>query len=239
MLPGDARLHDVEIPQSHLDRIVRRRGRLHIYADFDPKRTALVVVDMQNAFVAPGGIGEVPLARAIVPNINAIARALRTGGGRVVWIRGLVDSPRGPWALYLAEFEKNPDAWRAALAPGAEGWKFWHEMDVRPDDLVVRKDRYSAFHGPDDLDGTLRAAGVDTVIVAGTLTNSCCESTARDAMHHDYRTIMVMDANACRSDADHLATMSTFLNSFGDVLTTAAIVARIAACRGAATRAAE
>ncbi len=228
-------MHNVEIPEEHLARVARRRGTLHPFAQFVPATAALVVVDMQNAFVAPGGLAEVPEARAIVANINRLAWALRTAGGAVVWVRGHVESERGPWALYLKSFEAKPGAWTATLKRGADGWKFWHEMDVRPEDVVVHKDRYSAFYGPDDLDNLLKRRGIETVIVAGTLTNSCCESTARDAMNHDYQTIMVMDANACRSDADHLATMSTFIMSFGDVLTTETIVAHLAQFRRNAT----
>ncbi len=231
-------MHDVEIPQEHLDRVIRRRSTLHIFEKFDPGSTAMVVVDMQNAFVAPGALAEVPKARDITPNINRIAKALRGAGGTVVWIRGHVESNRGPWAHYLANFERDPDSWSRALEPGSEGWQFWSELDVQDEDLVVGKDRYSAFWGHGNLAQKLRDRKVDTVIVTGTLTNSCCESTARDAMQNDFATIMVMDANACRSDEEHLATMCTFINSFGDVLSTEQIVRRIEDVQGSAARSA-
>ena len=221
-------MHDVEIPQEHLDRVIRRRGTLHVFEKFDPGSTAMVVVDMQNAFVAPGALAEVPKAREITPNINRIAKALRGAGGTVVWIRGHVESNRGPWAHYLANFERNPDSWSRALEPDSEGWQFWSDLDVKDDDMIVGKDRYSAFWGHGNLAQKLRDHEINTVIVTGTLTNSCCESTARDAMQNDFATIMVMDANACRSDEEHLATMCTFINSFGDVLSTEQIVKRIA-----------
>ena len=221
-------MHDVEIPQEHLDRVIRRRGTLHVFEKFDPGSTAMVVVDMQNAFVAPGALAEVSKAREITPNINRIAKALRGAGGTVVWIRGHVESNRGPWAHYLANFERNPDSWSRALEPDSEGWQFWSDLDVKDDDMIVGKDRYSAFWGHGNLAQKLRDHEINTVIVTGTLTNSCCESTARDAMQNDFATIMVMDANACRSDEEHLATMCTFINSFGDVLSTEQIVKRIA-----------
>ncbi len=221
-------MHDVEIPQEHLDRVIRRRGTLHVFEKFDPGSTAMVVVDMQNAFVAPGALAEVPKAREITPNINRIAKALRGAGGTVVWIRGHVESNRGPWAHYLANFERDPDSWSRALEPDSEGWQFWSDLDVQDDDMIVGKDRYSAFWGHGNLAQKLRDHEINTVIVTGTLTNSCCESTARDAMQNDFATIMVMDANACRSDEEHLATMCTFINSFGDVLSTEQIVKRIA-----------
>ena len=223
-------MHDVEIPGDLIERIVRRRGRLHIFDDFDPTTTALVVIDMQNVFMAPGALAEVPTARGIVGNVNRLAASLRAGGGLVVWIRGSVGSARGPWSLYLDYFEtpERSAAYRETLAPGGDGWAFWHELDVQEDDPIVQKDRYSAFiEGSSDLEPLLRDRGIETVAVVGTLTNSCCESTARDAMMRDFKTIMVSDANAARSDAEHLTTLCTFLNSFGDVLTTDEMLARI------------
>ena len=217
----------VEIPAEQLEAVKRRRGRLHVFADFDPATAALVVVDMQNAFVAPGGLAEVPAARDIVPNINRIAGSIRRAGGAVVWIRGSVESSRGSWAHYLANFERDPAAWRAALAPGSPGWEIYPGLDVKEADLIVEKDRYSAFYGPGDLDGKLRARGIETVIVCGTLTSTCCESTARDAMQRDYATIMVIDANAGRTEAQQLNTMSVFFASFGDVLSTGDVCRRI------------
>ena len=231
-------MHDVEIPQEHMDRVIRRRGTLHVFEKFDPGSTAMVVVDMQNAFVAPGALAEVPKAREITPNINRIAKALRGAGGTVVWIRGHVESNRGPWAHYLANFERDPDSWSRALEPDSEGWQFWSDLDVQDDDMIVGKDRYSAFWGHGNLAQKLRDHEINTVIVTGTLTNSCCESTARDAMQNDFATIMVMDANACRSDEEHLATMCTFINSFGDVLSTEQIVKRIADVAAAVVRSA-
>jgi len=121
---------------------------------------------MQNAFVAPGGLAEVPLAREITPNINRIATALRGAGGCIVWIRGHVVSPRGPWAHYLGNFEANPEAWKDALEPDSWGWRFWSELDVRDEDLIVGKDRYSAFWGHGNLAAKLRERAIDTVIVA-------------------------------------------------------------------------
>ena len=100
------------------------------------------------------------------------------------------------------------------------------ELDVAAADLVFPKCRYSAF-APDasPLPAWLEARGVRTVLVAGTLTNVCCESTARDAMQHGYDTVMIADANAARDRAAHLATLNTFLEFFGDVLTARQVIA--------------
>ena len=79
-------------------------------------------------------------------------------------------------------------------------------------------DRFSAFFpGASALPAILRARGIDTVLIAGTLTNICCESSARDAAMDNFRVVMLADANAARSDEDHVAALSTVARSFGDV----------------------
>ena len=81
-------MHTLSIPQSIVDRVVARRGREHVYEDLDPAKTALVVVDMQNAFMLPGVAHALcPMAEKIVPNINRLAQAVRQTGGTVVWIK--------------------------------------------------------------------------------------------------------------------------------------------------------
>ena len=98
-------------------------------------------------------------------------------------------------------------------------------VDVQPADLKVRKTRFSAFiRGASDLEGRLRERAVETVIVTGTGTGTCCESTARDAMMLNFATIMVSDGNACSTDAEHNASLTAFLRNFGDVMTTDELV---------------
>ena len=80
-------MHSYVTPQSVKDRVLRRQGKLLSHETIDAGRTALVVVDMQNYFVAEGFAAEVPEARDIVPNINRMAKALRAAGGTVVWVQ--------------------------------------------------------------------------------------------------------------------------------------------------------
>ena len=80
-------MHKVAIPQTIIERVIARRGKEHVFDDFDPTRTALIVVDLQNGFMMPGvAFAEIPEAREIVPNVNRLAAALRAAGGTVVWI---------------------------------------------------------------------------------------------------------------------------------------------------------
>jgi ureidoacrylate peracid hydrolase len=84
----------------------------------------------------------------------------------------------------------------------------------------VFKNRYSALiAGASTLEPMLRNFGIDTLLIAGTKTNICCESTARDAMMLDFKVVMVSDCCAALSDDEHLATLETFIQQFGDVMT--------------------
>ena len=95
-------------------------------------------------------------------------------------------------------------------------------------DRIVTKKRFSPFIiGASDLHGILQGLGVENLVVAGTATNMCSESTARDAMMLDYKVVMVEDANAARYDDDHLAGLTSFYQSFGDVRTTDDVIAML------------
>ena len=80
-------MHKIDIPQTVIDRGIARRGTREVYDALDPACTALLVIDMQNCFLVPGfSVLEVPDSRGIVDNVNALASAVRSGGGLVVWI---------------------------------------------------------------------------------------------------------------------------------------------------------
>jgi ureidoacrylate peracid hydrolase len=111
------------------------------------------------------------------------------------------------------------------LKPGASGYKLYSELDVSPADDILEKNRFSAFiQGASKLDEILRAAGIDTVLITGTMTNTCCGSTARDASMLNYKTIMIADANATRNDDEHNAELVSFLQGYGDVYTTDEVI---------------
>jgi ureidoacrylate peracid hydrolase len=114
----------------------------------------------------------------------------------------------------------------AALSEGGLGHELWPELDVRPEDEIVLKYRYSGFlPGTSALPERLRARGFDTVLITGTVTNVCCESSARDANMTNFRTIMVADGNAANSRAEHDASLAAFYNTFGDVMDTDMVIA--------------
>ena len=217
-------MHKVAIPPYVIGRVLERRGRLNPFDGLDPARTALIVVDLQNGFMAPGQPAEIAPAREIVPNVNRLAAATRAAGGTVVWIQNTITpESEKSWSIYLGNFA-NED-WglrmRRAFTPGDFGHALYPSLEVRPSDLTVRKTRFSAFvPGASELDSILRGRGIDTLIVVGTATNVCCESTARDAMMLNYKVFFVSDANACRTDEEHNATLAILLVMFADVRST-------------------
>jgi ureidoacrylate peracid hydrolase len=223
-------MHPYTIPASVKDRVIRRQGKAAGHDTIDAARTALIVVDMQNYFVAPGFPLEVPMARDIVPNINRLARALRTAGGTVVWLQTSSAAALKHWARHHNHM-LTPERSKTRLDyldESAEGFALYPKLEAPPTDPRAKKSTYSAFT-PDasEINATLRTRGIESVLITGTATNVCCESTARDAMMHDYRVVMVSDGNASFTDEEHATTLNNFLSFFGDVLTTDEVIARI------------
>ena len=219
-------MHPTKLSQGIIERAVEGRRSLHPLADLNPARTALLVVDMQEFF-----IDMVPAAREIVANINRLAKAVRLGGGHVVWIKMTVDEADAQsWSHFYMRLlsQKGTAAHFNQLKRGEPQWQVWHELNVAEQDWQVEKHRFSAFiQGSSDLEQRLRKAGVDTVLVTGTVTNVCCESTARDAMMLNFATIIVADGCAALDDDAHLATLGNFQTVFGDVLHVDEILAGI------------
>ena len=156
-----------------------------------PAHTALINVDMQNCFVEGSPLAP-PDGRELVDTINGLIRTCRDTGVLVVHTRGWMardGSNLGIVAELVPPFIVElytEDAPTAELHPA---------LDVAPNDLVIDKTRYGAFHGT-DLAHQLRERGIDTVIISGIATNICCETTAREASQHDFRVVFLSDATA-------------------------------------------
>jgi len=209
-----------EIRREIVERVLARRGRLHLFESLDPKRTALLVIDMQNAFVAPGAPIEVPTARAIVAPINRLAAELRRRGVTIVWVAHENRADGRDWAGFFDAFVapgRRAEA-AAALAAGSRLQQLWPELQVGSGDLRVAKNRYSPLI-KSDLDRKLRERGIDTLLLAGTKTNVCVECTARDAMMLDFKVVLLSDCTAALSDDEQRATLENVIQQFGDVCT--------------------
>jgi ureidoacrylate peracid hydrolase len=161
-----------------------------------------------------------------------MASAVRAAGGAVVWIQTSSRLALTHWRNFQTRL-LSPDRQGRRLAgldEASRGYELYPGLDARPDDVWVKKVTYSAF-GPNssNLDARLRARDIDTILIAGTLTNVCCETTARDAMLADYSTVMLSDGNATMTDEEHAAALNTFMMFFGDVMTTCEAVERMTA----------
>lgn len=218
------------ISQDVIDRVVAGRGRLHYLDHVDARRSALVVVDMQNYFVQPGFQGECPPARAIIPAINRAASALRKAGGAVVWIQTDSAGADIDWWYHEQLFGSRKSERRLReLSKGSEGYALAPGLEVQPEDLRVVKRRYSAFiQGSSGLEAELRGRGIDTVLISGTTTNVCCESTARDAMMLNFKTAMLADALAAPTTALHVGTLTNCMLYFCDVMNVDELISSMA-----------
>jgi ureidoacrylate peracid hydrolase len=215
-------MHTIAIYPSVIERVEQRRGRLRVFDSLECKRTAHVVVDLQNGFMAPGVVAEIAEAREIVPAVNAISETLRAAGGTVVYIQNTFDEEAvRTWSTYFDHFCSPSRRQRMieAFTPGSEGHALWPGLDVQPEDLQVRKRRFGAFApGASGLHEILRERGIDTLIITGTASQVCCESTARDAMMLNYKVFFVADGNATFTDQEHNATLSAMAHTFCDVI---------------------
>ena len=225
-------MHRYEASESVRKRVVDRMGRQTVRSTIDVLRTAFVVIDMQNYFCAEGFPAEVPMARAIVPNINRLAAAVRRSGGTVAWVQTSAAGAAQYWRNYQTEM-LSPDRQKERLAgldELSEGFRLLPTLEAEPDDLWIKKMKYSAFiEGSSDIDAQLRSRGIDTILIGGTLTNVCCESSARDAMMLGHRVALISDCNATLTDEEHRAALDTFMMFFGDVMDANEAIARLRA----------
>ena len=156
-----------------------------------PNKTAMIVVDMQNDFICPGAPLETPAGQTILPDLKRALSFCRERGIRIIYTAH-VHRRSG------ADMGRFADLWppiesRACLVDGESGGEIYPEIAPQPEDILIKKHRYSGFYGT-DMDIVLRGLGVDTVLITGVTTENCCHATARDAMFHDYKVVFLSDA---------------------------------------------
>jgi len=187
------------------------------YFTVDPQRTALIVIDMQNAFVAEGAPFETPGARTMLPRLERLIRFAREHRMPIVWTQSDHRPPYG--GLMLRKFPVIRE--ERVLWAGEPSFDMYPNM-VQPKEGVLEyrivKHKFDAFFET-NLDAILRYHNLDTLIVTGTATNACCESTARTAFMRDYQVAFPSDANATFDPAMHQATLRNIELLFGRVMT--------------------
>jgi ureidoacrylate peracid hydrolase len=202
---------------------------LPIHEKLDPARSALVVIDVQNDFCSEGGYmsregQDLGLVGAMLPRLRRFVAQAREAGVKLMWVQSAYGT-EGNWYLspvwldraarsmtggHIAYRVCEPGSWGAQLCDG-----------LGPEDssteILVTKHRYSAFFQT-ELELILRAHGLTTVVLAGVSTNTCVESSAREAFMRDFYVVLAEDCCATYSQAEHDATLWNISKYFGQVM---------------------
>ena len=207
-------------------------GQMLRIAAIDPTRTALLAVNFQTAslMAAPTSV-----TRAIIEKTNSLASALRGAGGKVIWLRHTM-AATAPQALprWLMDAQPELQPRLQDLQSGQPGHALLDQMDVAQDDLIHDKYRSSPFLGAEStFPDTVRRMGIRSLIVAGSPTNTCCESIARDAAALDLKVIVVSDATLAETEDEHACSLKTLGRHYCDVRSTAETLALIRSGGGA------
>jgi nicotinamidase-related amidase len=176
--------------------------------ELDPRKTALLIVDMQNDFVKEGGKLVVPTAKDTVPVIRKLLDLARQHGMLVAYTQDthLPNDPEFP-------------IWGEHCLIGTWGWEIVDELKPQPNELVVQKRRYDGFYGT-ALEHDLRVAGVDTVIITGTVANICVLHTAGSAALRWFKVVVPKDGISALTDFDMEATLRQIHFLYRGVITT-------------------
>lgn len=204
---------DWAIAPREFARMESRRGRRNAYEQLIPHTTALIVIDMVPFFVDAN-----PPCLTAAEGIGHLATQLRHLGGTVAWV---VPAVGDPTAHAIGFYGPEVAALYARSGGSVEPRRrIWSGFDIDVDDLVVEKSASSAFFpGRCDLHRQLTAGGIDTVLITGTVTNVCCESSVRDASTLGYQVVMVADLNVGGDFATRSSTFTVVYRTFGDIRT--------------------
>jgi ureidoacrylate peracid hydrolase len=203
----------------HRDEIFRQALPL------DPTHTALLVVDMQRAFVEPGQAMEVPPARDVIPRIQELIGIFREKRLPVVFTE-FTYSPAAPLLVGELHPEHRPAPPGASTGfglpsssclEGEDNARVISDLAPRVDELVIRKHYYDGFNGT-VLDGALRARGVTTLVITGTMTDICVLGTVIGAFNREYRLIVVEDGVATLWPEIQRATLDIIRRAYARVL---------------------
>ena len=200
----------------------------------EPSKTAIIVVDMQNAFVRKGGYYDLsgidisPIENIIRPCMN-ILRAARTEGFKIIYLQmaynpdlsdiGPQDSPGSYKSRGLKMMKTRPELKDKLYIEGSWGVDIIEELKPEPGDIIVRKQKYDGFIGT-NLEIILRSLQIKYLVFIGVATNICVESTLRHAFFLDYFSILISDAVSQKGP--YLTQEATFVNvksNFGWVTT--------------------
>ncbi len=195
--------------------------------ELNKDKAVLLVIDMQNDFVNEGADMEVSMARLNLPNMQKVLELSRNNNIPVVYTTHVL----------LDEFDISPlettyQPWlkESGMRANTDAVKVVEELKPLPHEIVLEKHRYCAFYNTrlDTIIRNIRGMhAVDTVIIVGTVTDVCCENTARSAFMRDLKVALIGDACGGFDEASHNAALTVVGRNFGRVLTTNELVNEI------------
>jgi ureidoacrylate peracid hydrolase len=196
--------------------------------EMDLKRTAVLVIDMQNTFVSKGGSfdrsgKDMSVIRATIEPNRKILEAARAKGVKVIYaVHRITADGReiGPFSRFRANPARstNPDARRGSIVEGTWGTEIIDELKPREDEMVIVKRRFGAFSGT-ELDMMLRTFDIRYLIFTGVATNICVETSLREASHLQYLPVLVSDAAAASHPSRQQSSIDNIKEIFGWVTT--------------------
>jgi nicotinamidase-related amidase len=185
---------------------------------YDPERTAVIVVDMQNGFCHPDGSLFAPTSEAAIGPVTELVASARDAGASIVYTRDVHPAGQFDGNHYYDEFER----WGEHVVEGSWDAELHDDLDVQERDHIVEKHTYDAFHQT-DLEGYLDAHGIDDLLICGTLANVCVLHTAGSAGLRDYRPVLVEDALGYIDESHKEYTIDHADWLFGEVTTLATV----------------
>ncbi len=186
-----------------------------------PKKSALLVIDMQNDFLNPKSPAYTENAIAIVPNIQSLIEAARKHKIPVIYTAHCHQNPKidgGITAQWWSDIRNQE-----TLVAGTQGAQIIDTLKPLPKEKIIYKHRYSAFYNT-DLELHLRGLGVTDLLIIGIMTGICVESPVRDAFYRDFRIFVVGDATAAGADELHLNSLKILAYAFADIRLTKDII---------------
>ena len=177
-----------------------------------PKKPALIVIDMQRYFCQENAPAYSPRFEAIIPQVQKLIDAFENAGLPIFATRYYSSSPHDPVVRW----------WNTSLPKESE----WFDIDSRlklGSATILDKNLYGTFSST-DIDGKLRDAGCDAVVICGVMTDLCCETTAREAFQEGYNVLFAADGTATGSDLLHIGTLATLAHGFAYIIDTDNII---------------
>lgn len=188
------------------------------------RKSALMVIDMQNDFLLEDSPLLTPGGLVILPNLKRLITTCREKEIPVIYTAHVHENPEldgGLTAEWWPQLKRGE-----ALVSGTIGAEIHSDLEPREGEKVVRKHRYSAFYNT-DLETVLRCLGIENLIVSGVMTHICCESTARDAFFRDFRVFFLADATGSINEELHLGSLRALAYAFAWVTSTDEILRRL------------